>query len=57
VRIDHEESNGVPWTGGTSVEVPILDGVHYHQAFHPRHWVRSFAAFNPHATFRYLPLP
>jgi len=54
VRIDHEESNGMPWTVGTSVEVPILDGVHYHQAFHPRHWVRSFAAFNPHATFRYL---
>jgi DNA topoisomerase VI subunit B len=61
VRIGHEESNGFPWTGGTSVEVPVVTGFvtepaseHLVQDFHPQHWVRSFAAFNPHATFRYL---
>jgi DNA topoisomerase VI subunit B len=60
VRIGHEESNGEPWAGGTSVEVPVVPGFlaepaseHLVQDFHPQHWVRSFAAFNPHATFRY----
>src|SRR5215203_1230424 len=29
------------------------DSEHLVQDFHPQHWVRSFAAFNPHATFSY----
>ena len=29
----------------------------YAQDFDPLHWVRSFAAFNPHATFRYQGKP
>lgn len=61
VRIGHDESNGIPWTSGTSVDVPVVSGYvtdpaleHLAQEFQPQHWVRSFAAFNPHATFRYL---
>jgi DNA topoisomerase VI subunit B len=56
VRIDHDESNGMPYVAklGTTVEVPIPDAVDHPQAFNPRHWVHSFAAFNPHATIRYL---
>jgi DNA topoisomerase VI subunit B len=60
VRIGHEESNGEPWVSGTTVEVPVSsayaaeDSEHPDQDFQPLHWVRSFAAFNPHATFRYL---
>ena len=58
VHIDHEESNGVPWGGGASVEVPVRsrmpeDGAGLEQNFFPTHWIRSFAAFNSHATFRY----
>jgi DNA topoisomerase VI subunit B len=60
VRVGNEESNGSPWTGGTSVDVPVVPGYvtdaaseHVVQDFHPQHWVRSFAAFNPHATFSY----
>jgi DNA topoisomerase VI subunit B len=51
VRISHTEtsvgnSNGV----GTSVSLAIPEE---EQDFDPLHWVRSFAAFNPHATFSY----
>jgi DNA topoisomerase VI subunit B len=56
VRIDHDESDGMPYVAklGTTVEVPIPNAVDHPQAFNPRHWVHSFAAFNPHATIRYL---
>jgi len=60
VRVDNNESNVSPWASGTSVEVPVAcgfvtdpDSEHLVQDFHPQHWVRSFAAFNPHATFSY----
>jgi DNA topoisomerase VI subunit B len=49
VRVPHTE---VPVDGGAgtrvSLEIPDKE-----QDFDPLHWVRSFAAFNPHATFRY----
>jgi DNA topoisomerase VI subunit B len=62
VRIGHAESNGIPWTSesgaeaGTIVNVPVRAEKNERSAqdFQPQHWVRSFAAFNPHATFRYL---
>ncbi len=63
VHIGHEERNGRPSSPspGTAVEVPVTPGwatdasaEHLAQDFDPLHWVRSFAAFNPHATFRYL---
>jgi len=48
VHISHTE---VPATvAGTSVNLVIPEEG---QDFDPLHWVRSFAAFNPHATFRY----
>src|SRR5215211_7064093 len=60
VHIRHQERNGQPWGGGTTVEVPVMPGGftqdeanHLAQEFDPLHWVRSFAAFNPHATLRY----
>ena len=60
VRVGNDESNLSPWSGGTSVDVPVVPGYvtdssseHLVQDFYPEHWVRSFAAFNPHATFRY----
>ncbi len=63
VRIGHEERNGRPDSGpslGTTVEVPVTPGrvtdasaEHLAQDFDPLHWLRSFAAFNPHSTFRY----
>jgi DNA topoisomerase VI subunit B len=56
VRISHTEDP----TGeeeGTSVSLQITPGYdvpeNHLQDFQPVHWVRSFAAFNPHATFRY----
>ncbi len=50
VRISHSEV-GVEDRAGTcvSLELPEDD-----QDFDPLHWVRSFAAFNPHAAFVYL---
>jgi DNA topoisomerase VI subunit B len=61
LHIGHDERHGGPCgTGGTSVDVPVVPGYvtdpgleHVVQEFDPTHWVRSFAAFNPHATFRY----
>ncbi len=56
VRIAHTED---PDGGaeGTRVSLQITTGYdvpeHHLQDFHPLHWVSSFAAFNPHATFRY----
>ncbi len=56
VRISHTED---PDGGkeGTRVSLQITSGYdvpeHHLQDFDPLHWVRSFAAFNPHATFRY----
>ncbi len=56
VRIAHtEDPDG--GEGGTRVSLQITAGYdvpeHHLQDFHPLHWVRSFAAFNPHATFRH----
>jgi DNA topoisomerase VI subunit B len=60
VRINHEEHNGLPSGGGTTVEVKATPGrvrdpqvEHLTQDFDALHWVRSFAAFNPHAALRY----
>ena len=60
VRIAHSERDEDSWAGGTSVDVPVVPGLvtdpaleHLVQDFHPQHWVRSFAAFNPHATLSY----
>jgi hypothetical protein len=60
LHIAHSERDEDSWAGGTSVDVPVVPGFvadpaleHLVQDFHPRHWVRSFAAFNPHATFSY----
>ena len=60
VRIGHEEKDGKPWGGGSTVDLQITPGgvpdpamEHLVQDFYPLHWVRSFAAFNPHATFCY----
>jgi DNA topoisomerase VI subunit B len=57
VRFSHTE---VPANGdavGTSVSLQVTPGYDvpedYVQDFDPLHWLRSFAAFNPHATFRY----
>ncbi len=56
VRINHTEEH-VSGEEGTRVGLQITAGYdvpeHHLQDFHPLHWVRSFAAFNPHATFRY----
>jgi DNA topoisomerase VI subunit B len=41
-------------TSGTRVRLAIPEGQGREPNFHPLDWVRSFAAFNPHATFRYL---
>ena len=53
VRVDHEEKPSK--LSGTRVElvVPYYLTQHAKQNFDPIHWVRSFAALNPHATFRY----
>jgi DNA topoisomerase VI subunit B len=57
VRVSHKEAPAE--TSGTSIELHLP---HYlsqrtlgyiKQDFAPLHWVRSFAAFNPHATFSY----
>jgi DNA topoisomerase VI subunit B len=60
VHIAHSERDEDCWAGGTSVDVPVVPGLvtdpaleHLGQDFHPQHWVRSFAAFNPHATLSY----
>jgi DNA topoisomerase VI subunit B len=53
VDIGHEESNGLPHNGGTTVQVQVTPAGDNTQDFHPLHLVRSFAAFNPHATFGY----
>src|SRR5215218_7250711 len=53
VRVSHEEKPSK--LSGTRVElvVPYYLTQYAKQNFDPTHWVRSFAAFNPHATFRY----
>jgi DNA topoisomerase VI subunit B len=62
VRIGHEERSGQsPWGGGSTVDVEVCPGwdaehpsmEHMVQDFDPLHWIRSFAIFNPHATFYY----
>src|SRR5215216_6409590 len=60
LHIAHSERDEDSWAGGTSVDVPVVPGLvtdpaleHLVQDFHPQHWVRSFAAFNPHATLSY----
>ena len=53
VRVSHAKAkeNGA---AGTRVEVALTaEEVKERQDFDPHHWVRSFAAFNPHATFSY----
>jgi DNA topoisomerase VI subunit B len=52
VRISHDEDPEE--TSGTRVSLAIPEGQGREPNFHPLDWVRSFAAFNPHATFRYL---
>jgi DNA topoisomerase VI subunit B len=55
VRISHQEVP-VPEAVGTKVSLGFsryVPGTGDEQAFDPLHWVRSFAAFNPHATFGY----
>jgi DNA topoisomerase VI subunit B len=55
VRIAHEKEPKE--TAGTKVEVVMPRYVAASgdvQDFDPLHWVRSFAAFNPHASFSYL---
>jgi DNA topoisomerase VI subunit B len=60
VRFSHTEeaANG---QAGTRVSLQITAGYgvpeDYVQDFDPLHWLRSFAAFNPHATFRYQVKP
>lgn len=49
VRVPHTEVP-VASLAGTRVSLEIPDK---EQDFDPLHWVRSFAAFNPYATFRY----
>ena len=55
---DKEPTNG---EGGTRITLQITPGsdvpLDYVQDFDPLHWLRSFAAFNPHATFRYKVKP
>lgn len=52
VRVPHTEVPVASLGGaGTRVSLEIPDN---EQDFDPLHWVRSFAAFNPYATFRYL---
>lgn len=58
VRISHTEAPREPSEGeGTRVSVQITPGYGipegFAQDFDSLHWTRSFAAFNPHATFRY----
>jgi len=60
VRFDYEERNGKLWTGGSKVDLQGTPGwvtdpsmEQLVQDFDPLHWVRSFAAFNPHATLSY----
>jgi DNA topoisomerase VI subunit B len=53
VHVSHvkAQENG---TAGTRVELAVAaEKIRRQQNFDPRHWVRSFAAFNPHATFSY----
>ena len=50
VRISHTEAPASPGFAGTCVSLAIPEEG---QDFDPLHWVRSFAAFNPHATFGY----
>jgi DNA topoisomerase VI subunit B len=54
VRISHAEvpvDDSSLAEPGTCVSLAIPEE---EQDFDPLHWVRSFAAFNPHATFSYL---
>jgi len=58
VRISHTEDPDGGEEEGTRVSLQIITPgydvpEHHLQDFYPLHWVRSFAAFNPHATFRY----
>ena len=60
VRISHtEDPDGGEEGTRVSLRVPAGYEVpeHHLQDFDPLHWVRSFAAFNPHATFRYKVKP
>jgi|SRR5215217_914805 len=53
VRVEHEEEPS--HQTGTRVELAVPNYLFQStkQNFDPIHWVRSFAAFNPHATFCY----
>jgi len=53
VRVSHKETTSEQ--AGTRVEltIPYYLTEYTKQDFDPIHWVRSFAAFNPHATFSY----
>jgi DNA topoisomerase VI subunit B len=56
VRIDYTTED-IPEEEGTRTSLTITPGLGipemHMQDFHPLHWLRSFAAFNPHATFSY----
>jgi DNA topoisomerase VI subunit B len=55
VRVSHAkaEENGTS-SAGTRLELAVsAEEVKKLQDFDPHHWVRSFAAFNPHATLSY----
>ena len=51
VRISHDEAPASSGATGTRISLALPEEG---QGFDPLHWLRSFAAFNPHATFRYL---
>jgi DNA topoisomerase VI subunit B len=52
VHFDYAPAQMLVETTGTTVSLEIPDDPV--QGFDPLHWVRSFAAFNPHATLSYL---
>src|SRR5215212_422204 len=55
VRVSHAKAEkNCAGNPGTRVEVALTaEEARERQDFDPRHWVRSFAAFNPHAAFSY----
>jgi hypothetical protein len=52
VHFDYAPAQMLMETTGTTVSLEVPDDPV--QDFDPLHWVRSFAAFNPHATLSYL---
>jgi DNA topoisomerase VI subunit B len=48
-----EMPNGLGGEAATVAEINGFSNDHVAQDFDPLHWVRSFAAFNPHATLSY----